>query len=106
MQSVIMNLDMSSCQNQGLYRVADTCSFNLTINVTGSTDLRVQLVSSITGDNSSISISQFNNVKTTDITIGTSYSSTSTSSVVITPTSSTGTSQVFLNKYHPLLCLI
>jgi hypothetical protein len=103
MQIVSINLDMSNCQIQGSFRVADACSFNLTINVTGSTDLKVQIVSSITGDNSSVSIAQFNNVKTTDITIGSSFSSTLSSSVVITPTSSTGTSQVFFLKYF-LLC--
>jgi hypothetical protein len=94
MQTVSINLDMSTCQqNQVSFKVADYCSFNLTINVTGTTDLKVQLVSSVTDDNSSISIAQFNNVKTTDITIGSSYSLMN-SSISITPTSSTGTSQV------------
>jgi len=80
---------------QDTFKVADSCSFNLTINITGTTDLKLQIVSSVTGDNSSVSIAQFSNIKTSDITIGSSYILLN-SSVSITPTFSTGTSQVLI----------
>jgi hypothetical protein len=88
---------IGQCNSTTYFKVGDVCDFQMIITVPGSssTDLNVELISSITIDNGtnnsySLIIGQFN-VPT--ITIGSNYNITS-SNVFTQLTSSTGTTQV------------